>query len=139
MQRHNNFNIGSVAGDVFEGDKVGGNKIDNRGGNIGKIAGRDFIENHDSNFDVEQFAVEVAKAVDEIKKSTAMTKEQQSALIELLLEANASVKNNTLEAEEVVRSKYKQAMRFMGDAGVKFVSMLSSLANLARFFGLSAQ
>ena len=89
-------------------------------------------------FDFARFKDEVKKCIEKVN-SSEMTDGQKAELTELLDNANKAFAEGTPEAKDAAQKQYTKTINLLGDVGVKFVSVLSSFANIARFFGVSVQ
>lgn len=88
------------------------------------------------NYDSKQFNSEAEEAIRKIKEFSEINEQQKSMLIEIINDAKEAIRKNSNEGKEKSKTRFKDAMCFMGNASVKLLSALSALANLAKFFGI---
>ena len=75
-------------------------------------------------FNQSDFSSEINQAISEIK-----------TIIDLLQQIDIAVKSDNKEAQTEAKFTLKGMLKGIGNTGVKVISVLSGLANLAKFFG----
>ena len=91
--------------------------------------------NSQLNINSADFSNEVNQAISEIKNISQLTTDNMNTIIELLGEINAAVQSDDTETQTEKKFTLKGLLKGLGNAGVKVISVLSSLANLAKFLG----
>ena len=83
-----------------------------------------------------EFSKEVSVAIEKIRQIEEITIQQQEMLVEILSETKKAFDSAENADKERSKSRFKDAMCFLGNASVKVLSALSSLANLSKFLGI---
>jgi hypothetical protein len=129
-----------VAQDIREKNKpINNNTVNIHGDNHGvAVAANSGSISNTSNINCapSEFSKEVAEAVEKIKKIEELTVQQQTLLTDILLETKKAFEDGSEPDKEKSKSRFKDAMCFLGNVSIKVLSALSSLANLAKFFGI---
>lgn len=94
--------------------------------------------NSQLNFNKNTFSDEINEAIVEIKSIEELSKENMETIIELLGQIDVALQSDNKEAQAEAKFTLKGMLKGIGNAGVKVVSVLSGLANLAKFFGFPA-
>ncbi len=84
------------------------------------------------------FSNEISQSISEINAIAELSKENMATIIDLLKKIDASVQSGDEEAQTEAKYTLKGVLKGIGNAGVKVISVLSGLANLAKFFGFPA-
>lgn len=87
-------------------------------------------------FNQNGFSAEISKAISEIKMIAELSKEDKTTIIELPEQIDDAIQSNNKEAQTEAKFTLKGVLKGIGNAGVKVISVLSGLANLAKFFDL---
>lgn len=94
--------------------------------------------NSQLNFNQNTFSKEISEAVVEIKTIAELSKENMETIIDLLGQIDVAIQSDNKEAQTEAKFTLKGMLKGIGNAGVKVISVLSGLANLAKFFGFPA-
>lgn len=89
-------------------------------------------------FNQSDFSKEINQAISEIKAITELSKENKNLIIDMLCQIDLAMKSGDKEAQKEGKFALKGILKGLGNNGVKVISVLSGLANLAKFFGFSA-
>ncbi|MCL2087936.1 MAG: hypothetical protein FWH14_00490 [Oscillospiraceae bacterium] len=129
-----------MAQDIREKDKpITSNTVNIHGDNHGVAVAKNTgsISNISTvNCTPSKFSNEIEEAVGRIRQIEELTTQQKSLLEDIMTEAKEAFAANSEEGEAKIKSRFRDAMCFLGNASVKVLSALSSLANLAKFFGI---
>ncbi|MEA4970671.1 MAG: hypothetical protein VB051_09110 [Candidatus Pelethousia sp.] len=130
----------NVAEEIREKDRpVSNNTVNIQGDNHGVAVAENIgsISNTSNiHYASSEFSNEVAEAIGRIRQITELTAQQQTFLADILSEAKEAFNDNSEIDKEKSKSRFKDAMCFLGNVSVKVLSALSSLANLSKFFGI---
>lgn len=88
-------------------------------------------------FNQNDFSVEISKAISEIKMIAELSEENKITIIDLLKQIDDAIQSNNKEAQTEAKFTLKGVLKGIGNAGVKVISVLSGLANLAKFLGFA--
>lgn len=86
-------------------------------------------------FNQNEFSEEISKAILEIKAIAELSEENKVTIIDLLKQIDDAIQSNNKNAQTEAKFTLKGMLKGIGNAGVKVISVLSGLANLANFFG----
>lgn len=86
-------------------------------------------------FNQSDFSSEINQAISEIKTITELSEKSMNSIIDLLQQIDIAVKSDNKEAQTEAKFTLKGMLNGIGNTGVKVISVLSGLANLAKFFG----
>lgn len=86
-------------------------------------------------FNQNEFSEEISKAILEIKAIAELSEENKVTIIDLLKQIDDAIQSNNKNAQTEAKITLKGMLKGIGNAGVKVISVLSGLANLANFFG----
>lgn len=86
-------------------------------------------------FNQSDFSSEINQAISEIKTITELSEKSMNSIIDLLQQIDIAVKSDNKEAQTEAKFTLKGMLKGIGNTGVKVISVLSGLANLAKFFG----
>lgn len=88
-------------------------------------------------FNQNDFSVEISKAILEIKTIAELSEENRITIIDLLKQIDDAIQSNNKEAQSEAKFTLIGMLKGIGNAGVKVISVLSGLANLAKFLGFA--
>lgn len=88
-------------------------------------------------FNQNDFSGEISRAISEIKTIAELSEENKVIIIDLLKQIDDAIQSNNKDAQTEVKFTLKGVLKGIGNAGVKVISVLSGLANLANFFGFA--
>ena len=88
-------------------------------------------------FNQSDFSNEINQAISEIRNITELSEESMKSIIDLLQQIVVAVKKDDKEVQTEAKFTLKGILKGIGNTSVKVVSVLSGLANLAKFFGFS--
>lgn len=88
-------------------------------------------------FNQNDFSVEISKAILEIKMIAELSEENRITIIDLLKQIDDAIQSNNKEAQSEAKFTLIGMLKGIGNAGVKVISVLSGLANLAKFLGFA--
>lgn len=88
-------------------------------------------------FNQSDFSSEINHAILKIKSTAELSEENMTSIIDLLQQIDAAVTVGNEDAQTEAKFTLKGMLKGMGDTGAKVISILSGLANLAKFFGFS--
>lgn len=91
--------------------------------------------NSQLNFNQSNFSDEISQAIFEIKGIAELSEENKKLIIDLLQQIDAAVKSDNKNAQVEAKFTLKGILKGIGNTSVKVISVLSGLANLAKFFG----
>lgn len=86
-------------------------------------------------FNQNEFSGEISKAISEIKAIAELSEENKVTIIDLLKQIDDAIQSNNKDAQTEAKFTLQGMLKGIGNAGVKVISVLSGLANLANFFG----
>lgn len=84
-------------------------------------------------FNQSDFSSEINQAISEIKTITELSEKSMNSIIDLLQQIDIAVKSDNKEAQTEAKFTLKGMLKGIGNTGVKVISVLSGLANLAKF------
>ena len=87
-------------------------------------------------FSQSDFSKEISQAISKIKAMSELSKENKTLIIDLLCQIDLAMKSDNKEAQKEGKSSLKEVLKGLGNNGVKLISILSGLVNLAKFFDL---
>lgn len=90
------------------------------------------------NFNQNGFSGEINQAISEIKTIAELSEKNKSIIIDLLKQIDAAVQADNKDAQTEAKFTLKGVLKGIGNASVTVISILSGLANLAKFFGFPA-
>jgi len=129
-----------VAQDIREKDRpINNNTVNIHGDNNGAAVAENTgsISNSSNiNSAASEFSNELIEAIRKIRQIEELTAQQQTLLTNILSEAKKAFDINSDAEKEKSKSRFNDAMCFLGNVSVKVLSALSSLANLSKFFGI---
>ena len=88
-------------------------------------------------FNQNDFSVEISKAILEIKTIAELSEENRITIIDLLKQIDDAIQSNNKEAQSEAKFTLIGMLKGIGNADVKVISVLSGLANLAKFLGFA--
>ena len=86
-------------------------------------------------FNQSDFSSEINQAITEIKAITELSEQNMNSIIDLLQQIDVAVKTDNKDTQAEAKFTLKGMLKEIGNTGVKVISVLSGLANLAKFFG----
>lgn len=81
-------------------------------------------------------AQEISKAKNIINNFEPLNKAQKNELIKILNETSTSINDRDNNKVNQCKEKFKNALLFLGDVGLKLISAFSNLITLVKFFGI---
>lgn len=88
-------------------------------------------------FNNSDFSKELDQANLKLKSLEELSGENRKAILELLEQANSAIQSDDKQKQLETKATFEGFLRGIGNVGVKVVSVLSGLANIAKFFGYS--
>lgn len=132
--------VNKVAQDIRDKHRpTNNNTVNIQGDNLGiAIAKNTGSISNTSNINCtpSEFSKEVDEAFRRIREIEELTAQQQTLLTDILSEAKRAFDTSSEIDMEKSKSRFKDAMCFLGNVSVKVLSALSSLINLSKFLGI---
>lgn len=132
--------VNKVAQDIREKDRpINNNTVNIQGDNLGVAVAKNtgsIFNTSNINCTPSEFSKEVNEAVIKIRQIEELTAQQQTLLTDILSEAKKAFDTSSETDKEKSKSRFKDAMCFLGNVSVKVLSALSSLINLSKFLGI---